>query len=216
MELIITSYCRLFNNKVIANDRLVFYQENIAKFAEFIKSVYKQEQISYPKFYKMDSVSKLGFIAAELVLKEANIVKYRPGKVGVVLCNSSSSLDTDIAHNETIIDRAGYFPSPSVFVYTLPNIVIGEICIKNQIKGENAFLISETFDGTLMCRYIGELFENDRVEACLCGWIEMMGNSYNALMVLVEKADLPLNNGVPSFSGLPFTSKNLNLLMSQN
>ena len=217
MDLLITSYSRLHGNKVVVNDRLVFYQENILKFADFIKSVYKQEQIDYPKFYKMDAIGKLGFLAAELVLKEKTIEGYHPEVVGVVMSNSSSSLDTDIAHNETIKDRSGYFPSPSVFVYTLPNIVIGEVCIKNKIKGENAFLISEAFDGKLLCDYTDELFINERVEACLCGWVEVLGNNCNAMMVLVEHAGRRSSNEhVPGFRFLPFNAENLNLLMTRN
>ena len=83
MDCIITSYCHLHDNKVIVNDRLIYYQENILKFADLLKSVYKQEQIVYPKFYKMDAISKLGFVTAELVLKEKSIEGYLPGMVGV-------------------------------------------------------------------------------------------------------------------------------------
>lgn len=216
MNRFITSYCHLRDNKVIVNDRLLFYQENIIKFADFVKSVYKQEQINYPKFYKMDAISKLGFLAAELMLKENTIEGYDPVEVGVVLSNSSSSLDTDIAHSETIKDRSDYFPSPSVFVYTLPNIVIGEICIKHRIKGENVFLIAESFDGKLLYNYVDELFNNKRVEACLCGWVEVMGNTCEALVLLVEKAERSAKVEISNFKSMPFNDVNLNLLMERN
>jgi len=216
MNLIITSYSHLHDNKVIVNGHIIFYQENIIKFADFIKSVYKQEKLNYPKFYKMDSISKLGFLAAELVLKETTVEGYRPEAVGVVISNSSSSLDTDIAHNETIKERSSYFPSPSVFVYTLPNIVVGEICIKNKIKGENVFLISETFNGKLLCEYVEELFINERVEACLCGWVEVMGNNCNALIALIENEERRGINVIPDFEFMPFNAENLNLIMTRN
>jgi hypothetical protein len=216
MELLITSYSHLHDNKVVVNDRLVFYQENILKFADFLKSVYKQEQITYPKFYKMDFMSKTGFLAAEMLLKETTTAGYCPESVGVILSNSSSSLDTDIAHNETIKDRSGYFPSPSVFVYTLPNIVIGEICIKNNFKGENAFFISETFNGKLLVDYVEELFINKRVDACLCGWLEVLGNNCNALMALVENPELKQQHGDGDYKPIPFNAENLNLIMSHN
>jgi hypothetical protein len=216
MNRIITSYCHLHDNKVIVNDRLIFYQENIVKFADLLKSIYKQEQIIYPKFYKMDVICKLGFVAAELVLMEKTLEGYRPEVVGVVLSNSSSSLDTDIAHNETIKDRSSYFPSPSVFVYTLPNIVIGEICIRHKIKGENAFLISETFNGEQLFNYVDELFINLRVEACLCGWVELMGNKCNAMVALVEHIGRGMYDGVSGFKPLLFNAENLNLIMTRN
>jgi hypothetical protein len=216
MNRIITSYCHLHDNKVIVNDRLIFYQENIVKFADVFKSIYKQEHIIYPKFYKMDNISKLGFLSAELVLKERAIEGYRPEAVGVVLSNSSSSLDTDIAHNETIKDRSVYFPSPSVFVYTLPNIVIGEVCIRHKIKGENAFLISETFDSKLLFSYVDELFINGRVEACLCGWVEVMGNKCKAMVALVEDYDKGPGDKGSGFKPLLFSVENLNLIMDRN
>ena len=216
MNQYIASYSHLYDNKVIVNDRIIFYQENIIKFADFIKTVFKQEQIVYPRFYKMDSISKLGFLAVELVLKEKTIEGYRPEEVGVVLSNSSSSLDTDIAHSETVKDRANYFPSPSVFVYTLPNIVVGEVCIRHKIKGENVFLISESFNAKLLYDYVNELFKSKRVEACVCGWVEVMGNKCNAMAMLVENRD----QGLPGVgSGLPsllFNAENLNLIMKRN
>ena len=88
MDQYITSYSHLYDNKVIVNDRIIFYQENIIKFADFVKTVIKQEQIVYPKFYKMDSISKLGFLATELVLKDAALAGYPGEAVGIVLSNS--------------------------------------------------------------------------------------------------------------------------------
>ncbi|MFZ4520445.1 MAG: hypothetical protein ACOYNC_01995 [Bacteroidales bacterium] len=216
MDRQITSYCHIQGNKVIVNGRLIFYQENILKFADFVKTVFKQEQIVYPKFYKMDAVSKLGFLSAELVLREKNTEGYLREMVGVVLSNSSSSLDTDLAHNETIKDRSGYFPSPSVFVYTLPNIVIGEICIRHKIKGENAFLISESFNGNLLCDFVNELFENKRVEASLCGWVEVMGDQCNAFMTLIENVEAPVNNDSAGFKPVIFNESNFKFLMKHN
>ena len=216
MDLVIASYCHLWDNKAIVNNRLVYYQENILMFADFIKFVYKQEAINYPKFYKMDSLSKLGFLAAELVFKASAIEGYRPETIGIVVSNSSASLDTDMAHCGTIDDRSSYFPSPSIFVYTLPNIVIGEICIKNKIKGENAFFITEKFDGKLMAGYISELFINKRVEACLCGWTELRGNTYNAMMALVKPSGHRNDADISGTAPLPFNAENLNLIMTHN
>lgn len=213
MDRLITSCIHIHDNKVTLNGRIIFYQENSVKFADFIKAVFKQEQVVYPKFYKMDAVSKLGFLATELVLKRNKLQGYQPGEIGVVFSNSSSSLDTDISHNETIKDRSAYFPSPSVFVYTLPNIVIGEVCIRHDLKGENAFLISETFNGQMLVDYVEELFESKRVEACLCGWIEVIGNNYNGMVALVENSERITNVQDSGFKPILFNDENLNLIM---
>jgi hypothetical protein len=216
MDWFITSYCLITERKAVVNDQLRFYQENFLNFANFIKSIYKQEEINYPKFYKMDALSKLGFLSAELVLKASNINRYREEEVGVVLTNSSSSLDTDIVHQDSIKDPSNYFPSPSVFVYTLPNIVIGEICIKHKIKGENAFFISETFDAGLIRNCVDEMMKKDRVNACLCGWVELLGDKFESLLVFVEKAGSKENQAGPVFRPLPFTEETLNQLLHRN
>jgi hypothetical protein len=141
MEYCITGYCSIRNSGVIADDLLEHFEEKFVTFADFIKSLYKKEGVSYPKFFKMDGLSKLGFLTAELLLKRREMDRYRKERVGLVLSNSSSSLDTDLVYTETIRDRANYFPSPSVFVYTLPNIMNGEICIRHKFRGENTFLL---------------------------------------------------------------------------
>ncbi|HNY03451.1 MAG TPA: hypothetical protein PKG48_12715 [Bacteroidales bacterium] len=215
MDTIITSYCLIRDNTAIVNGRLACYQENILTFADFIKTVFRQEQVSYPKFFKMDAISKLGFLATELALKERPVSGYKPESVGAVFANSSSSLETDMAHQETIRDRSGYFPSPSVFVYTLPNIVIGEICIRHRIKGENAFLLSENFDARMLVTYVSELFEQERVEACLCGWVEVLNNRYCGMTALVEKAGTAPSGEPGFFQPVAFNEMNLNYLLKR-
>src|SRR5512138_3805161 len=135
----ITGYCSIKNDSVMVDGLLRQFEENFVTFADFIKSLYKKEGINYPKFFKMDGLSKLGFLTAELLLKRRTMDRYGDDRVGLILSNSASSLDTDIAHSGTISERSNYFPSPSVFVYTLPNIMNGEICIRHKFKGENIF-----------------------------------------------------------------------------
>lgn len=215
MEKKITAHIYIGEGKALINKRLIFYQEKISTFAEFIRALYKQEQVTYPRFYKMDSLSKLGFLAAELLFRQVSPGRFKPGRIAVVLSNSSSSLDTDLSHQESIRDRTAYFPSPSVFVYTLANIVIGEICIRHGIKGENAFLISEKFNPELLTDFVDEIFENDRADACLCGWIELLGNSFRAVAVLVEKSGE--NDGTESSgSALDFSADSLAGLIKEN
>jgi len=215
MEKLITAYSYIGDGKVFVNKRLIFYQEKITTFAEFIKALYKQEQVSYPKFYKMDSLSKLGFMTSELLLRQASPGRLKPGSLAVVLANSSSSLDTDLVHQESIRDRSAYFPSPSVFVYTLANIVIGEICIRHGLKGENAFLVCEKFNADTLYDHVAELLDNKRAEACLCGWVEILGNNFRAMMALVENEGAHLSAN-PDFKAVPFSVTSLNELIKVN
>jgi len=189
-ELYISGWCKITDQTVILNNKKETSKENFANFATFIKALYKKEQINYPKFYKMDNLSKSGFLTAELLIKNSDVLKkYDKEEIGVVITNSSSSLDTDLDYQELIRDKSNYFPSPSVFVYTLPNILIGEICIKHKIKGENAFFVSEEFDAEQINQYVTHLFNQGKIQACICGWVELMREKYHSLLLLVEKVD---------------------------
>jgi hypothetical protein len=189
-EYYITRYCSIRNKTIILNNKKELVEENFVNFAAFIKALYKKEQLSYPKFYKMDNLSKLGFLTAELVLKESSVLKdYSKEEIGIVISNSTASLDTDLAYQETIRDKSNYFPSPSVFVYTLPNILIGEICIRHQVKGENAFLVSEKFDPWLIENYVMNLFNQGRMKACICGWVDLLGEHYDSVLFQVERLE---------------------------
>jgi hypothetical protein len=212
MNLTITTYCSVTTNHIRVNGMTLFREENFITFAEFIKSFFKNLNLSYPKFYKMDQLSKLGFISAELVMSRTIIGLNHKDKIGVVLANSSSSLDIDRVHQESVRDRATYFPSPSVFVYTLPNIMIGEICIRHGIKGENAFLISEKFEPCLLLDYVNELFFSGRVEACLTGWVELLGNSYHSMMMMIEPEGKEKGNNL----NLPFDNATVEEIFTNN
>ena len=81
--------------------------------------------------------------------------------------------------------------SPALFVYTLPNIVIGEICIRHHFKGENAFFVFKQFDGTFMAGICQQLFENQYRQKLYLRMGGILKENYRALLFLVEKADNP-------------------------
>jgi hypothetical protein len=214
--LYINNWCRISDQKVFLRNNRETYEENFANFAAFIKSLYKKEQVGYPKFYKMDNLSKLGFITAELLLKGSNVLnKYGPEEIGVVIANSSSSLDTDYDYQELIRDKSNYFPSPAVFVYTLPNIMIGEICIRHKIKGENAFFVSEEFDPVQLCHYVNHLFDQVSIYACICGWVELLKENYNSVLFLVERVQDKAADS-PDHSEVIFNAGNVNKIFKNN
>jgi hypothetical protein len=93
------------------------------------------------------------------------------------------------------------FASPALFVYTLPNIVIGEICIRHHFQGENAFFIFEHFDANFIEQYVGNLVNNNILQACICGWVDCLGDGYKAALFLVEK--------IPGPQAMEFTAENI-------
>ena len=109
---------------------------------DLLKALYHQYVGDYPKFYKMDGLSRLGFIASELLLQAEDLERFVPcDDRAVIFFNHSSSIGADRKYLESIADPENFFPSPSVFVYTLPNIVTGEIAIRNHYYGETSFYI---------------------------------------------------------------------------
>ncbi|QQL49325.1 3-oxoacyl-ACP synthase [Mucilaginibacter ginkgonis] len=160
----------------------VVFEEMPTSTHEFLASHYKSLGINYPKFYKMDNLSKLGFLAAEVLLSDTNIKFYAAEEVGVILSNANSSLDADIKYWHSAQD----VPSPALFVYTLPNIVIGEICIRNGFKGEHAFYVTPEFDQQFIFQQAQYLLKSGRLKACICGWVEVLGDVYEAKVFLVE------------------------------
>ena len=153
---------------------------------DFLKAVYKHLNLKYAKFYKMDNISKLGFLASEVVLENVNKEELAESEIGIVLSNSQSTLVTDKVHQKSINDSTNYYPSPSVFVYTLPNIMIGEISIKHHFRGENAFFIFEHFNSEFVSDYINLLFTNKKMKACLGGWVDQSANNYEAFVYWAE------------------------------
>jgi hypothetical protein len=193
----ITASCVISDHGIIKDETPVF-ENTTGSVTDFMLSAYNHLNDKYPKFYKMDNLSKLGWLAAEYLLRDHfKTGDYPPGEIGVILSNASSSLDTDLRYYDTVKS----IPSPSLFVYTLPNIVIGEICIRNHFKGENAFFVFDQFDANFMEEYAGGLLNNNILQACIVGWVELLGETWKAMLVFIENKNLP--------GAKPFSAENL-------
>lgn len=148
-----------------------------------LTSLYKQMIGDYPKFYKMDGLSRLGFVASEILLnaekEEEKKLEERKeeGKKNleeraIIFFNHSSSIASDRNYKESINDKNNYFPSPSIFVYTLPNIVTGEIAIRNHFHGETSFFILPDKDERLMEEILQASCRDAQSKSFLTGWID--------------------------------------------
>lgn len=135
-----------------------------------LTSLYKQMIGNYPKFYKMDGLCRLGFVTSEILL---NAEKGETDKErAIIFFNHSSSIASDRNYKESINDKNNYFPSPSIFVYTLPNIVTGEIAIRNHFHGETSFFILPDKDERLMEEILQASCRDDQSKSFLTGWID--------------------------------------------
>ncbi len=183
----IQSYITIQNNEIVLNGTSVFKIEP-TNFADFSKQAYRNFDIQYPKFFKMDSLSKLAFLGAELLLSPITSSE-EENNIALVLANKSSSLDTDVKYQESISDKENYYPSPAVFVYTLPNICLGEISIRHQLKSENSFFIFDVFNTDFMSNYSNILLNSDKADVVLCGWVEFFNDDYKAFLCTISKEE---------------------------
>lgn len=193
----ITSYCQINENLCSANGEILL--KNVEEIS-WARSLYNHVELDYPKFHKMDLMSKIGVIGVELLKsKNEKITAYNDDEVALVFANKNSSANTDMKFQQSYQGKGA--PSPSLFVYTLPNILIGEIAIKNKWYGENIFAVGEQFEPEFFENYCNILIPN-KAQACLCGWVNVLANKIDAFLFTVEKEDVTGLN-------LPFTSNNL-------
>ena len=157
-------------------DGKVFAIDKEGKQSSLLTALYKQIIGNYPKYYKMDGLCRLGFVASELLLKaerdEGSFTEDTNKTRAIVFFNRSSSIASDKKYLASIVEKDNYFPSPSVFVYTLPNIVTGEIAIRNGYHGETSFYILPHKNELLMQDIIETTFMDEQTTSVLTGWLD--------------------------------------------
>ena len=148
--------CTIRNNTITLDDAVLFAAPE-SSFADFAKKALKALNVEYPKFFKMDNLSKLAFLAAEAVLSPLS-AEAKSG-TALLFANRAASLDTDLKHQATIANPQEYYPSPAVFVYTLPNI-----CLAKSVYATNCILREVSLYSTAIsrrlrsCKPIAKLF----------------------------------------------------------
>ena len=134
----------------------------------FLRMVYKIG-LSYPKFFKMDNLSQLGFLGAEMVLMRS---VESPKTMKLPWCMQT---EVRVWKQTTFTESLeSGIASPAQFVYTLPNIEVGEICIKHKLYEENNFLISHRFDAQQMLNRYQALFDDNAAKTVLIGWTSLI------------------------------------------
>lgn len=167
-EEVVLDHQKLWEGNQNANEKLE--EQEGAGHHSLLTSLYKQMIGNYPKFYKMDGLSRLGFVASEILL---NAEKGETDKErAIIFFNHSSSIASDRNYKESINDKDNYFPSPSIFVYTLPNIVTGEIAIRNHFHGETSFFILPDKDERMMEEILQASCRDAQNKSFLTGWID--------------------------------------------
>lgn len=136
---------------------------------EMLSNIYRSMIGGYPKFHKMDPLCRLGFIAAELLLKGLEI---DGDEIALTVVGRDGSLATDLRHQSTLgADSESLLPSPAIFVYTLPNIVTGEVAIRHNIHGETSCYILNECEPADVARLVMLPLMDSSPRYLLGGWI---------------------------------------------
>jgi hypothetical protein len=197
----ISSYCYIKNDSVSCDG--IPFLTGANSINDLVKTAYKKLNLDYPKIYKMDMLSKTAFIGVEILKSQyPEISKYKDDEIALIFSNKNSSADTDIKFIRSYQQDA--VPSPALFVYTLPNIMIGEIAIRNKWYGENLFVIHPRFDSAFFSTY-GDILLSEKAKACICGWVNVLEENIECMLFFVEKTDTKKLN----LSFTPETIKNI-------
>lgn len=166
------SHIKLDSSGIVKNDEILHALPS-GNFKDIARGVYQLLEMSYPKYFKMDTICKLALAAAEVLIKDSVSLEDMAGSdVGILLATRSGCLESDQKHMDSIANPNQFFPSPAVFVYTLPNIMLGEICIKFNIKGESDCFMMDSFDKNFMNTYVSDLLNRENYRYCIAGWID--------------------------------------------
>lgn len=154
--------------------------------AGLLSEIYRKYVGDYPKYHKMDALSRLAFLATELLLSRSDVPQ-DSGRA-TILFNRTSSVVADRCHLGSIAKPGEFYPSPSVFLGTLPNIATGEIAIRHGYIGETSLYITDFRDEALMKKVVGSSFSPGGFRSLICGFVDCdRGDSFEAdLKILVR------------------------------
>lgn len=154
--------------------------------AGLLSEIYRKYVGDYPKYHKMDALSRLAFLATELLLSRGDVPQ--DSKRATILFNRTSSVVADRCHLGSIAKPGEFYPSPSVFLGTLPNIATGEIAIRHGYTGETSLYITDFRDEALMKKVVSSSFSPGGFRSLICGFVDCdRGDSFEAdLKILVR------------------------------
>jgi len=148
--------------------------------------LYRSLGSTYPKFFKMDHLCKWAWLGAEILLRgDEGSWLYEAldkSRIAVVLTTTDGCLEVDKRYAETL----NTVPSPALFVYTLPNIMLGEICIRHGFTGEQRSTVMERFDAEELLYQASDLLLNRGATHCLFGKVDAVDDYQDVCLFWVD------------------------------
>ena len=136
-----------------------------------VTEIYKKYLADGSRFFKMDLYSRLAYAATGLLAKDA-LESCDPEDLALFIFTQNGSVLADRKHLSTFSDPKEFFPSPAIFINTLPNVVLGEIAVRNNIKGETTLVLLPERDEAALHRVIDATVSATRPSVMLYGWVD--------------------------------------------
>ena len=168
-----TGYAETRNLR-ITPDSLVLDGQHVAlesRGAALITEIFKKYLADGSRFFKMDLYSRLAYVGTSLLAKDS-LAGYDPEDLALFVFTRNGSVLADRKHLSTFSHPDEFYPSPAVFINTLPNVVLGEIAVKNSIKGETTLVLLPERNEATMERIIDATVSVTRPAVMIYGWVD--------------------------------------------
>lgn len=165
----LTRTVRIANGRVTINGRLQCELHN-SPLDDLLAAAYGQLK-PYDKWHKMDRLSRLAHVGFELLFAGCD----HPERSAVLVCGRNASLDSDERHQDALRQAA---VKPATFVYTLPNIAIGEVCIRHHIQGETLYTARYRNDPESQLFLATHVLDLTQARQLAVAWLDVRGEHY--------------------------------------
>ena len=142
-----------------------------ARGSALVTEIFKKYLADGSRFFKMDLYSRLAYVGTTLLAKDA-LEGVNPEDVALFIFTLNGSVLADRKHLSTFSNPDEFYPSPAVFINTLPNVVLGEIAVRNNIKGGTTLVMLPDRDETTIDRILEASLSATRPSVMICGWVD--------------------------------------------
>jgi hypothetical protein len=145
-----------------------------------IHLLYKKAAFNYPKFFKMDPLCKAGMLC---LLPFAEYLNTHPqaSEGGLLFFTDTGCRLTDEEHIRLMNSSSA---SPAVFVYTLPNIILGEWSIFSRWVGYGQCFLMPAFNALYVAQRMAA-FKADFPRAPLvAGWCSVNDDFFEGILLI--------------------------------
>lgn len=146
---------------------------------------------TYDRFHRTDRLARLVLLCGEALLADLPDDDDLHERTGMLLTGRHGSLDTDQRHHQALLQGQ---PSPAVFVYTLPNIALGELSICHRLFGPGLCLLEDAPDAGRLADLCRWMLDGEGMRRVICGRADIFAGEVSATFLLTGHGGRPWHN----------------------